>query len=104
VRSRSPDGTLELANLTPDQRNVLMNAARASFNLTSEEYYLHAKGKIDNDLWRIWEAGIGETVALLSWLQEAWRSIRSEYEYVTGFSDFIEARSSTRQSARNRNR
>jgi hypothetical protein len=67
----------------------VLNAARAYLNLTSEEFFLHARGRIDDETWRIWKTGIAETVRL-PWLQLAWQVLEIEYAYFPEYCGFID--------------
>lgn len=90
--SRHPGSSFSLATLPPDQRDEVINTARAYLNLCSEEFYLHNRRKIDHDTWDIWRAGMRTTLQL-PWIQQTWPLLRPEYETVPGFCDFIGAAS-----------
>ena len=54
-----------------DERGRILNSARAYLNLASEEFFLHRRGRIDDETWSIWRTGIEQTVRL-PWLRGAW--------------------------------
>jgi hypothetical protein len=87
--SRRPGSAFDIARLAPDEREVVLNSARAYLNLTSEEYFLHSRGRIDDETWSIWRTGIEETVRL-PWLRTAWRELEEEYTYVPEFCRFMD--------------
>ncbi len=86
--SRRPGSGFSLDALTPDERGRVLNAARAYLNLTSEEFFLHGRGRIDDETWRIWKTGIAETVRL-PWLRLAWQELETEYSYFEDYCRFI---------------
>jgi hypothetical protein len=86
--SRRPGSSFDLQALPADERDRVLNAARAYLNLTSEEFFLHSRGRIDDETWSIWRTGIEQTVRL-PWLREAWVDLEPEYEYVPEFRRFL---------------
>ena len=86
--SRRPGSSFDLHALPDDERDRVLNAARAYLNLTSEEFFLHSRGRIDDETWSIWRTGIEQTVRL-PWLREAWVDLEPEYAYVPEFSRFL---------------
>ena len=86
---RRPGSGFDIAKLPPHERDAVVNAARAYLNLTSEEYFLHSRNRIDDETWSIWRTGIEETVRL-PWLQTAWRELQPEYAYVPDFCGFMD--------------
>jgi hypothetical protein len=86
--SRRPGSGFTLDALDVEEHGRVLNAARAYLNLTSEEFFLHARGRIDDETWRIWKTGIIETVRL-PWLQLAWHELEIEYAYFPEYCGFI---------------
>ncbi len=86
--SRRPGSSFDLRALPEDERDRILNAARAYLNLCSEEFFLHYRGRIDKETWAIWQTGIEETVRL-PWLQGAWAELEDEYSYVPEFRSFM---------------
>jgi len=86
--SRRPGSDFSLDALNPDERGRVLNAARAYLNLTSEEFFLHGRGRIDDETWRIWKTGIAQTVRL-PWLALAWQELETEYLYFEDYCRFI---------------
>lgn len=86
--SRRPGSAFSLDALNPDERGRVLNAARAYLNLTSEEFFLHSRGRIDDETWRIWKTGIAQTVRL-PWLRLAWQELEIEYSYFEKYCRFI---------------
>ena len=54
--ARDPGGRFVLTELDKAEQGRVLNIARAYLNLCSEEYFLHSRGKIDDETWRIWRA------------------------------------------------
>ena len=93
--SRHPEGHFSLEGLSQDRRDEIMNAARAYLNLCSEEFYLHDRGRVDDETWGIWQEGMQATFKL-PWIQQTWTILRVEYESVPGFCEFLEEASLVR--------
>jgi hypothetical protein len=86
--SRRTDGSFELDELDPEDRGRVLNAARGYLNLTAEEYFLHKRGRIDDETWRIWKSGIAATMGL-PWVRLAWVELEPEYQYFEEFCAFV---------------
>ena len=86
--SRRPGSGFSLDALGPDERGRILNAARGYLNLASEEFFLHGRGRIDNETWGIWKTGIAETVRL-PWLQLAWQELEPEYTHFEDYCGFM---------------
>lgn len=69
-----------------------MRYMRAYVDLCFEEYTLHEKGFIDDDLWSIWEGGM-KTAFSKSAFKQAWRAIREDTEYGPAFKAFADRHS-----------
>ncbi len=81
-------GTLD--DLPPDERGRVLNSVRAYLNLCSEEFYLHNRGVLDKETWKIWSIGIRDTLKL-PWVMTSWPVLRAEYDGYPQFCEFIEA-------------
>ncbi len=84
----SPSCTVDPAGLPADQREALMRALRRYFNLCWEELHLRRSKKIDDMTWRIWEAGISDTMRSPC-VRAGWQSLRTEYNYGGLGGDFV---------------
>jgi hypothetical protein len=87
--ARDPHADFSLEELEPTERDRHLNIARSYFNLCSEEFYLHRRGRIDRDTWGIWCRGMRDTMRS-SWLRTTWDKIQDEYTYVDEFVDFFD--------------
>lgn len=85
---RRPNSSFDIQALSDAERDRVHNAARAYLNLTSEEFFLHSRGRIDDETWSIWCAGIEQTVRL-PWFRGAWADLEPEYAYVPEFGGFV---------------
>lgn len=56
--ARRPGGSFVFEELEPDEQGRMLNIARAYLNLCSEEYFLHSRGRIDDETWSIWREGM----------------------------------------------
>jgi hypothetical protein len=88
AQSRRPNSSFLLESVDHDERDRVFNTARAYLNLCSEEFYLHSRGRIDDETWDIWRLGIIATVRL-PWMQQTWNELQDEYQYFEGFCTFI---------------
>jgi hypothetical protein len=88
--ARRPGGSFTLNGLQAQERERVLGAMRKYLNLCSEEFYLHAKGRIDRDTWAIWKTGIRDTIRLPCF-QGAWTLLRPEYDYFPAFCGFIDS-------------
>ena len=66
-----------------------MRYMRAYFDLCFEEYILHEKQFIDDDLWLLWEKGMRDTLAK-SAFQKAWNKIKEDTMFGNRFEDFVQ--------------
>jgi len=75
--------------LEAKERDKTMRYMRAYIDLCFEEYTLHEKGFIDDDLWSIWEGGM-KTAFSKAAFKQAWEAIREDTEYGPAFKAFAE--------------
>lgn len=87
--ARRPDGRFDLNQLSGPDRDRAYNAMRGYLNLCSEEFYLHKRGRIDDETWEIWTLGIKDTMRP-PWCRKTWEEIRGEYVYLKGFNEFMD--------------
>jgi len=78
-----------MASLPVHERERILSVMRRYLNLCSEEYYLHKKGKIDNQTWDIWKTGIRDTIRLPCF-DNVWGTMRCEYNYFAEFCRFMD--------------
>jgi hypothetical protein len=68
----------------------LMKIMRQYFDLCSEEFYLKNKKKwIEKELWQEWHKGIEYYMSKPAF-KEAWRKVRNNEDYYTGFIKFMD--------------
>lgn len=82
-------GDIEIDLLDPVEKQRIMRYMRAYLDLCFEEYTLHEKGFIDNDLWEIWESGM-RTAFSKPAFKQAWEKIREDTEYGKEFTNFAD--------------
>jgi len=80
-------GDFVIARLEEQQRDKTMRYMRAYVDLCFEEYTLHEKRFIDDDLWSIWEGGM-RTAFTKPAFRQAWKAIRKDTEYGQAFEAF----------------
>lgn len=86
--ARRPGSTFAFEALSEAEQGDVLNAARGYLNLCSEEYFLHERGRIDDETWGIWRAGMVE-VLRAPWIQTTWEILRPEYKFLD-FCDFLD--------------
>jgi hypothetical protein len=86
--ARRPGSNYRLASRSNDERIRVLEAFREYFNLCSEEIWLHDRGRIDNDTWKVWERGM-QQVAMFPCFLEVWETLAFEYEYYENFLGFV---------------
>ena len=72
----------------PD-RDQLMRYFRRYLDLCFEEWFLHRRGLIANDIWRMWESGIKAGMGHPS-IQQAWLIVKSTSTFDPAFIAFID--------------
>jgi hypothetical protein len=87
--ARRPGGNFVFEELDEDEQGQVLNTARSYLNLCSEEYFLHSRGRIDDETWAIWRAGMIE-VLRAPWIQTTWDLLRPEYRFAE-FCEFLDA-------------
>ena len=72
-------------------KDKTMRYMRAYFDLCFEEYTLHEKKFIDDDLWSIWEGGM-EMAFSKAAFQQAWKIIQEDTKFGENFEAFVHNR------------
>ena len=83
----NPD--FDLTSLDKETKNRILKYMRAYFDLCSEEYNLHKRKIIDDDIWKNWEEGIKYTFSKKPFKQ-GWEIIKLDTLYYKDFTDWIE--------------
>jgi hypothetical protein len=86
--ARRPGGRFVFEDRDAEEQGHVLNTARAYLNLCSEEYFLHSRGRIDDETWSIWRGGMIE-VLRAPWIQTTWVILKPEYTF-REFCDFFE--------------
>jgi hypothetical protein len=86
--ARRPGGHFVFDELDTEEQGRVLNIARAYLNLCSEEYFLHSRGRIDDETWAIWQGGIVE-VFRAPWIQSTWTMLKPEYDFFE-FCSFLD--------------
>ncbi|MBN9352688.1 MAG: hypothetical protein J0H04_01400, partial [Hyphomicrobium denitrificans] len=94
ITDRMPD-PLRLAKyfayngaIDEEERKALLRSMIQYCNLCSEEFALHARGRVPTDIWRIWEDGIFENFEAPIW-RELWSEVAKEYRSYEPFWQFM---------------
>ena len=72
-------------------RGKTMRYMRAYYDLCYEEFDLHRRKFIDEDIWQIWEAGM-RTAFSKPAFQQAWGKIKQDSNFEQQFEDFVAER------------
>lgn len=75
--------------LLPEVKNKTMRYMRAYFDLCFEEFTLHEKKLIDNDLWSIWRDGM-EVAFSKTAFKQAWIAIKNDTKFNSNFETYVE--------------
>lgn len=78
-----------------EQKNKTMRYMRAYFDLCFEEYTLHEKKFIDDDLWSIWKDGMQVAFSKPAF-QQAWQAIQKDTKFGESFEAFVNNQSTQR--------
>lgn len=82
-------------DLSPEVKDKTMRYMRAYCDLCFEEFTLHEKKFIDNDLWSIFRGGM-EAAFSKSSFKQAWATIRTDTKFSSGFAAFVENQTTSR--------
>ena len=76
-------------NILPkEERDKTLRYMRAYFDLCSEEYFLHKKKHIDEEMWGQWESGIKFAFSKTAF-KKAWQILRTDTIYDGEFTKFV---------------
>jgi hypothetical protein len=88
--ARRPGSDYAFEKLNDHEQGELLNTSRAYLNLCSEEYYLHERGLIDPETWKIWCDAMVD-VLRAPWIQTTWNELKPEYKF-WAFCDFLDGK------------
>ncbi|MDQ6988293.1 MAG: hypothetical protein Q9M19_00300 [Mariprofundaceae bacterium] len=83
-----------LSSLKQDEKQNLMRYMRAYFDLCFEEFTLHKKGFMHQDLWLIWDEGIKSALSKPAF-QQTLQHIQGGTAYPHGFRQWITSKQNT---------
>lgn len=73
----------------PPRSDKLTLAVLKYLNLCSEEYYLHKRGYLAKDVWRIWEEELMRTLRSQLFRRE-WEVLKDEFNSDPAFTRFVD--------------
>jgi hypothetical protein len=83
--------SFKLTKSSAPEKEIIMRAMRAYFDLCYEEWDLHSRKLIDSSSWLVWEDGMKKTLHKQAF-RDAWTFLTKEdSEYGTEFTNFFEA-------------
>lgn len=84
--------------VSPPPRSQRLTAAVVRYlNVCSQEFYLHRRRYLANDIWSIWEAEIERNLAG-DLLQREWPALREEYASFSEFRAYVDGLQADKQS------
>lgn len=84
------EASFKFEDIEPETRKKTMRYMRAYFDLCFEEYTLHKKKFIDDDLWSIWKGGMAVAFSK-SAFQQAWEVIHKDTKFGDDFEAFVQS-------------
>jgi hypothetical protein len=81
---------LNLVDKLPERSDELSLCVLKYLNLCSEEFYLHKRKYLADEVWKIWEREIKRTLATPLFVRE-WKNLKGEFESYPEFQQFVEA-------------
>ncbi|OHB19944.1 MAG: hypothetical protein A2666_03785 [Parcubacteria group bacterium RIFCSPHIGHO2_01_FULL_47_10b] len=78
-----------LAKLKESERPHILKYLRVYFDLCSEEYFLHRKGHLDEDVWKEWCEGMRILFSRPAF-RDGWKKLNFDMEYYKDFREFVE--------------
>lgn len=81
--------SFKLDNFSREIQDKTMRYMRVYFDLCFEEYDLHNKKMIDDDMWATWEGGMKFAFSKPAFIQ-AWDIIKLDTEYNKDFNKLVE--------------
>lgn len=85
------ESTFSFQDLKRDDKEVYdktMRYMRAYFDLCSEEYWLHVRGRIDKETWEEWQQGMLFAFSKTAF-RNAWKIIDLDTIYYPDFTSFV---------------
>lgn len=80
--------TFNYDKLNKEERDRTMRYMRVYFDLCSEEYFLHKKGFLDDDVWKEWKEGMVSAFNKTAF-KTAWKKVTEDSDFYKEFKDFI---------------
>lgn len=80
---------LDLGGEVPPESPDLSRCVLRYLNLSSEEHYLHERGYLDSEIWKLWECELQRTLQSPLFRRE-WRVLRAEYESYPAFLRYVD--------------
>jgi len=81
--------TYSLDELPEADKDDFLRWLRSYYDLCSEEFYLNDEKMLDRKVWRLWEAGMRDSLKKPAFSQ-AWRAIQGNGYYDAKFARYIE--------------
>ncbi len=78
----------DLENELPPSSDKLTLAVLKYLNLCSEEYFLHKRGYLAKDVWRIWEEELKRTLRSRV-IRREWEVLKDEFKSDPAFTRFV---------------
>lgn len=89
------DPTFSMKSLSNQAQETTIRYIRIYFDLCSEEYFLHKKGRLEDEVWKEWLQGMKYTMNLPVFKQ-IWDDYYRDTDYYTTFKVFVESEVLTR--------
>ncbi len=77
-----------LNSFNDEKKEEILRWIRAYFDLCSEEYHLNKDGFIDNKIWKLWDAGMKDSLRKPAFI-EAWKLIQINNYYDSNFAEYV---------------
>ncbi len=74
--------------LEKEVKDRTMRYMRVYFDLCSEEYFLHKKGVLDEDVWKEWQEGMISAFNKPAF-KIAWKQVTQDSDFYKEFKDFV---------------
>lgn len=82
------EDTFRYEKLEKNIRDKTMRYMRVYFDLCSEEFFLHEKKYLDEDVWNEWKEGMKVAFNKKAF-KDAWEKVTNESEFYVKFKDFV---------------
>lgn len=77
-----------LDSFSDEKKEEILRWIRAYYDLCSEEYHLNKDGLISNKIWKLWNAGMRDSLKKPAFI-EAWNLIQINDYYDSDFADYV---------------